>query len=841
MHPNKSQKHHVYRKNTKNFGVFFPDDRIDVGKRYFFFSSLTDDIYDQVYNVINQGMIDNFTNKTNNDGETIMKQAMNFLKQTIDYERNQEYKYFSEHILNNEEFSPTLQEQFLTCFIFSEGKIENVDYIKLIKIINAFYTGLEQFQSDLKYESDRLKLIKEYMDQYDKLSKTEQIRLKKEVKQKDNNSKEDYDLYLASFRQYLINQIKEEKDTKQKQILEQVLGSKSKLNELQDYLYSIYDAIWNSPTIKEKIRNAIANDENDQTVEQTTVAFIASEMARLASDGLLEKLNSNYEITGKNGKIRNATKPEKIKEWANNFFNEIEVEGEEKYFPKQKKEVLDKILKEAKDLQQYDDTQMKILKSRFFSGIDPESIIAHTKGEEGRKRNTIEGITGKLIEQYQDVIDAELKKQKKTVTKREKESKRTYFLRKITQLITDKQLSTTVEYHSNMDYQKIATKLKQIINNSPIVDFNIRKKDNLMSEFSGQRGILSTLHSSNGLPKKVSALTFGSQKSDSSILELGDLIISSKDVSHIFKNIAQQLSDDFQKSLKINNFSLDFDEKKLRFEKGFQDDEFFLEGETLRRNNILNKSIDDTINTLKENGVDTATIKEAISAIKNSFQISTTVKNYNKYDNKIGFHGGSLGGSLEHQLDNLMFMFDIGGITEPDMNWLLFAIYNSGPNLVGSKFKTQLEDYFSTIAVMLMFDDAGQQAQYITQQAEENFSEKASINTLHLYYLNGIYFPSSFILQLTYNGLLHAIGQTDIFINDIQSNGSRANIINTVSNKDIVGGKRNKKGQIKTQSQQNWIDTFNTNKGRVKIQVTFLAGLLDIMEKLEQEMTQIQT
>ena len=90
---------------------------------------------------------------------------------------------------------------------------------------------------------------------------------------------------------------------------------------------------------------------------------------------------------------------------------------------------------------------------------------------------------------------------------------------------------------------------------------------------------------------------------------------------------------------------------------------------------------------------------------------------YNKLDNDEGFHGGSLGGSVETQLANLCKMLDYGsaGFSPGDMEWLAFAIYNAGPGLLGYGLKKPIEDILSTVAVMLMFDDAGQQAIYLNE------------------------------------------------------------------------------------------------------------------------------
>lgn len=52
-------------------------------------------------------------------------------------------------------------------------------------------------------------------------------------------------------------------------------------------------------------------------------------------------------------------------------------------------------------------------------------------------------------------------------------------------------------------------------------------------------------------------------------------------------------------------------------------------------------------------------------------------------------------------------MLDYGGVTIEDSDWLSMAVYNAGPNLLGSHLKNPLEAIFSAMGAMLLFDDAG--------------------------------------------------------------------------------------------------------------------------------------
>ena len=66
------------------------------------------------------------------------------------------------------------------------------------------------------------------------------------------------------------------------------------------------------------------------------------------------------------------------------------------------------------------------------------------------------------------------------------------------------------------------------------------------------------------------------------------------------------------------------------------------------------------------------------------------------------------------------------------------------------------------------------------------------------------------------------------------SNGSRASIINPVSESNEVGTRIN--NDVVTTKQEQWAATFAANSKSVKIQVTFLAGVLDIIDILNNSM-----
>ena len=84
-----------------------------------------------------------------------------------------------------------------------------------------------------------------------------------------------------------------------------------------------------------------------------------------------------------------------------------------------------------------------------------------------------------------------------------------------------------------------------------------------------------------------------------------------------------------------------------------------------------------------------------------------------------------------------------------DTRWLKFAAYNLAESAMGSSLKAPLETYFSIAAGVAMFDDFSIVAKEMSE--EMIFS---NVENIHLYNLNGVYFPASYFLQATYNAMI---------------------------------------------------------------------------------------
>lgn len=206
--------------------------------------------------------------------------------------------------------------------------------------------------------------------------------------------------------------------------------------------------------------------------------------------------------------------------------------------------------------------------------------------------------------------------------------------------------------------------------------------------------------------------------------------------------------------------------------------------------------------------------------IVDCYTIEDSTKNYVALNAKSrgivneSFHGGSLGAKLEDQLAKINALSSTGGFDMLDITWLKTAIINSGPNMIANKQKNSIEQYLSTFAAILLFDDQIN----IADEAIQDMASitGSSINKIHLFSLNSGYYPISYVLQLTYNALEK--GYNDILAEMQAGSGVKVNIVNYV-----------------TEPQQNylgWSHTANIALNSTKLEVQFMVHFMGILNRL---------
>ena len=229
--------------------------------------------------------------------------------------------------------------------------------------------------------------------------------------------------------------------------------------------------------------------------------------------------------------------------------------------------------------------------------------------------------------------------------------------------------------------------------------------------------------------------------------------------------------------------------------------------------------------TLKDLQEKIAQTDENLNFFLSHVNIHGTVKGYETVGTNIrgleGFQGASFGANIFEQLS--IIQETMGSfITNQDVNWLLFAMINAASQAIGAENKTALENYFSTMIGYLMFNDA----QLLMEDViHERAYETNGSNDIHLYTINGIYIPNSYILEKTYNALAKIPP-------DIQSDkeGLRARL------HVYKGGPVNLTPDL---TLKEWEATSDLAIQATKLDMHFLAGFLDILENIAKSVSEL--
>lgn len=790
-------------------------------------------------------------NKQN--GLSIIDQALDFLNKIIISSRKDEINWLQQHLFNNKDIPEEIiknAEKFFEDFNSNQGTI---NYLEFITYFNTCLIGLEEYQQNLEYEQKRLEELKEIWNKLEKLDQTKRNKITKQAKRnlQENNKTVDDDSILAeSFTIFVKQQLNQDKDNQK--YWQNILNSSTIINKIATVLDDIFKKIWYSPEMKTEFANILQMGSPDE-LNEVGLAYLISTLAMESKSEIIkiieEEINSNTDkeqefIQSKSDKLIYL------------FLDKLGPLDEEEIIEDHAEEMLlTMLIKEIKQIQN-DSEQTQLMMSKIFTKLKIKGKDVTTDQKINGSRSTIVGLTKEVLDILEPMLSALLndpKREKKYGRKRSGKNAPTRRARVIGMLqellktgYQNPNSSLKIAASKKVTYEGIARLARRLLKQSNAIQVHFNSRSNILSELQANRTITQCIKYDQLANKFLNTmnLTKNYNKADISLFELGEAIIST-DIQNKFNILAEQIIKEISSSPHLKSSELKFSnkaikkDKQLRDEKNFTSTEFFLEGETQKRLIQWQEMTKQLSKKAEKNSKEGEAARKTLESLKKSFKISTSVKSYDKYNNSKGFTGGSLGGSLEHQIENIQQMFKIGGITEFDVDWLLFSIYNAGEELVGKPYKKDLEDFLSIFAVSMMFEDIGEQATYIKQQAEQ--MDKITPQFLHLYLLNGIYFPSSYILQLTYDNLMKIYNKVMLTTNQLSS-GSTVSIQNNITHADLVGtntiineqGEKETTSRIYTTSPQDWYDTFTKNKDKVNLQVHFLAGFLDILAALEQ-------
>lgn len=216
-----------------------------------------------------------------------------------------------------------------------------------------------------------------------------------------------------------------------------------------------------------------------------------------------------------------------------------------------------------------------------------------------------------------------------------------------------------------------------------------------------------------------------------------------------------------------------------------------------------------------------------LNKLNNTLVGGISVKDYSLYNNEIGYHGGSLGGSgaPEAVVNNITKMYELGGISPYDKEALLFAILNCAPSAIGSHLKDSLEAYLLGGAAMIMFDEGFSIGKKYLQDMKEqvNIENFSGPKTLGLYYLNLTYVPSSYILYNIYQSLLQFYHKLPSDIHTVKVRNRV--VINNNASESLIPDSGSLPERFKAAA--------TAAEKQITIQFLFMAGMLDILNNLQ--------
>ena len=216
-------------------------------------------------------------------------------------------------------------------------------------------------------------------------------------------------------------------------------------------------------------------------------------------------------------------------------------------------------------------------------------------------------------------------------------------------------------------------------------------------------------------------------------------------------------------------------------------------------------------------------LKELASQMKNSIVITETMKTFNQYNNEIGFLSGSLGSNIATQVGNFAELFEQAGvpISTEDQEWLITALVNCSPDTIGTDNKAPLEKYLSLMAGFAVFDEGSAEIEVLSNQAREAYITNFSPQIMHLYKLNGMYFPGSYILQRIYDNLQKTAAEAE---SEITNNDGA--VISASASEALIGSHKQDDGVAR------WARVFSAAQGVTSVSVAFVSGLLNIVDQL---------
>ena len=266
-----------------------------------------------------------------------------------------------------------------------------------------------------------------------------------------------------------------------------------------------------------------------------------------------------------------------------------------------------------------------------------------------------------------------------------------------------------------------------------------------------------------------------------------------EELMKLMKELDQILSDDFDKSQKKPTTIENFDQ-------------------AIQQQKEMNDKIKNAVEISSES------IKKLSSEFSQNFLSYDTLKLYRTYETQ-SMYDNSFHGRKMVILSALSKLYAAPGLEETLMNkdLLITFLLNISNQTLGAKNKPALETYLSLFAGLLMFDDISSIAEDALNNSAKEINTDSSIEQLHLYGINGVFFPLSIILK-----------------NMIEQVKEATNIL-TINMEGTAQVKLHPPKEISytTPADQNsWNELSNKTIQDTQITIAFLSGYSNYIDKL---------
>ena len=729
--------------------------------------------------------------------EQKIKAALTVLQNGINKERATEQQYTQNLIksIKNPEISTVFSQKLKSIFNGND-----FDYIEFINLINSILLGTENYQAVLSLEKKRLAnlddIYKKLIDTTDKTEEAiaeEQQKIRNIYLERHSLSNSEYSSHFANITptiDYLLAQ----------------------------YISNISDKILRNKELGEIIKKQIISQQrNDQ------------EVGTYILNNVIKQVNEQIPIIVKAALEDNAASIDELLEKIEiDQFSHIEINGQKVDFGISKKSVKNiTINRKEKDLEKIISTKGNDLAKLLLEVApklnrqDQNNLIVNILNKKIKFNEKNDSSVFELIDKLQTLIEqlenaqSELKKIKDHGDRKGNRESIENIIQNNNDAIPKLKRRISAFVHGEIkalinaevtDQAKVlaAEKIREILTPtvisitgpeySELVDTVIQKVGT--SIFTGPQNVKAdTINIQLSLGSVRSAKKFEDKK-----------II--KAVNAAFKNSESSFYQTFLNELPKAGQSTSYAQGRSAWQAAIRN----------QRRSVL-KNLDFNAKTEDEQ---IKIMQQLAKQMQESIVVTETMKTFNQYNNDIGFLSGSLGSNAAVQVGNFAELFEKAGIPmdNKQQEWLITALVNCSPATIGEHNKQPLEKYLSLMAGFAVFDEGSAEIEMLANQAQQEYMDY-SPQIMHLYKLNGMYFPGSYVLQRIYDNLEREAIEAD---NEITNNDGA--IISSSASEELIGSHKQDSGAAR------WARVYEEAKEVTSISVAFLSGLMNVVDQL---------